>query len=39
MRGVKKVSATTITSAFTGVFEKNENKNEFYNLLNRKSEY
>ena len=38
-RGVRKQNAKTITSKFTGAFEKSENKNEFYNLINRKSDY
>ena len=32
-RGIKKANAKTITSKFTGAFQKNENKNEFYSLL------
>lgn len=38
-RGVKKINAVTITSKFTGVFEQESKKNEFYNLINRKTEY
>lgn len=38
-RGVKKVNAKTVTSKFTGVFEEESKKNEFYNLLKMKSEY
>lgn len=33
-RGIKKVNAKTITSKFTGAFQKSENKNEFYSLIN-----
>lgn len=32
-RGIKKVNAKTITSKFTGAFQKSENKSEFYSLL------
>ena len=35
VRGVKKINAQTITSKFTGAFEEEKKKNEFYNLLNR----
>ncbi len=38
-RGVKKVKAQTITSKFTGAFEEETRKNEFYNLLNRRGDY
>lgn len=38
-RGVKKLNAKTITSKFTGAFEEESRKNEFYNLLNRRGEY
>lgn len=38
-RGVKKARAQTITSKFTGVFEEENRKNEFYNLLNRRGDY
>lgn len=34
-RGVKKINAVTVTSKFTGAFKESNNKNEFYNLLNR----
>lgn len=34
-RGVKKINAKTITSKFTGAFEQESRKNEFYNLLKR----
>ena len=35
VRGVKKINAQTITSKFTGVFEEEGKKNEFYNLLRK----
>lgn len=35
-RGIKKMNAVTVTSKFTGVFEEEKRKNEFYNLLNRR---
>ena len=38
-RGVRKENAKTITSKFTGAFEKENKKNEFYQLINRRSEY
>lgn len=38
-RGVKKLKTQTITSKFTGVFEEETRKNEFYNLLNRRGDY
>ena len=38
-RGVKKIKAQTITSKFTGAFEGEARKNEFYSLLNRRGDY
>lgn len=35
VRGIKKINAQTITSKFTGVFEEEGKKNEFYNLLRK----
>ena len=32
-RGVKKPDSVTVTSKFTGLFEEEKNKNEFFNLL------
>jgi len=32
-RGVKKQNAKTVTAKFTGIFNENEKKNEFYNLI------
>ena len=39
VRGIKKIKAQTITSKFTGEFEKESRKNEFYSLLNRRGDY
>lgn len=39
VRGIKKLKAQTITSKFTGIFEKESRKNEFYSLLNRRGEF
>ena len=38
-RGVKKIKAQTITSKFTGIFQEESKKNEFYYLLNRRGEF
>ena len=38
-RGVKKVNAKTVTSKFTGKFEEDSMKNEFYFHLNRNTDY
>ena len=35
MRGVQKQNSMTTTSAFTGIFQKVETRNEFLNLINR----
>ncbi len=37
MRGVQKQNSTTTTSAFTGVFEKAETRNEFLRLISNKN--
>ncbi len=36
IRGVKKLNAQTVTSKFTGAFEEDSRKNEFYNIINRR---